>query len=109
MVGEDDSVTHSNGQSRSKRSAHNAAASSHSPQKQQQQQQQLLRKRTHIPPELRMLKVEVQSLNGQYVPLEPNALEPTCFETAFFEGKAMLLVRTNPIEPHLECFFAGRK
>jgi len=59
-------------------------------------------------PPIRTLKVELLS-NGSFIPCIPNAREPTPFETDFFRGQAMILVRTNPIDEHFKTIFLGRK
>jgi hypothetical protein len=63
---------------------------------------------TNPPPVINTLKVELLS-NGVYGNMVPNAREPTPFETDFFKGTAMLIVRTVPIDPHYAFFFEGKK
>ena len=58
-------------------------------------------------PALRTLKVELLS-NGSFISCVPNAREPTPFETDFFKGQAMILVRTNPIDELYKSIFLGR-
>lgn len=61
-------------------------------------------------PPIRTLKVELLSNNSQnYVPCIPNAREPTPFETEFFKGVAMIVIRTKPIDPRFKEFFEGRR
>lgn len=81
-------------------------------------EEHLYRKDTAVPPTIspvpeppiRTLKVEILSNNSQsYVPLIPNAREPTPFETEFFKGVAMLVIRTKPVDPFFHAFFHGRK
>lgn len=58
-------------------------------------------------PPIRTLKVELRSGNN-FIPITPNAREPTAFDTEFFGGKAMIVIRTAPIDTHFENFFVGR-
>lgn len=57
------------------------------------------------------LKCELMTLspdspNGyHFVPVTPNAREPTNFETEFFKGHAMLMVRTDPLDDVMTPFF----
>jgi hypothetical protein len=60
------------------------------------------------PPLMPTLRVELLS-NGVYKTILPNAREPTAFETDFFKGEAMLIIRTAPIDPHFSIFFEGKK
>ena len=60
------------------------------------------------PPIMNTLKVELLS-NGVYRAISPNAREPSPFETDFFKGIAMLIVRTVPIDSHYGIFFEGKK
>lgn len=61
-------------------------------------------------PPIRTLKVELLSHNStKYVPCIPNAREATPFETEFFKGVAMIVIRTKPIDEHFHDFFHGRK
>lgn len=60
-------------------------------------------------PPIRTLKVELLSNNSSsFIPCIPNAREPTPFETEFFKGHAMIIVRTNPIDENFKCIFEGR-
>jgi hypothetical protein len=60
-------------------------------------------------PPIRTLKVELLSGNSTtYVPCIPNSREPTPFETEFFKGIAMIVIRTNPIDPNFADFFDGK-
>jgi hypothetical protein len=59
-------------------------------------------------PPIRTLRVELMSGNG-FVPIIPNSREPTPFETEFFKGFAMLMIRTKPVDMHFNNFFEGRK
>jgi hypothetical protein len=57
----------------------------------------------------RTLKLEILSDNSQtWVPAQPNSREPIPFETEFFKGHAMLVVRTNPVDPLFQSFFNGK-
>ncbi len=61
-------------------------------------------------PPIRTLKVELLSQNSTaFVPLIPNSRDPTPFETEFFKGHAMLMIRTKPIDQYFNNFFEGRK
>ena len=60
------------------------------------------------PPVMNTLKVELLT-NGKYQSLTPNAREPMPFETDFFKGVSMLVVRTAPIDSHYAIFFEGKK
>eukprot|EP01031_Cornospumella_fuschlensis_P034759 gene34759-42090_t len=61
-------------------------------------------------PPIRTLKVELLSNNSEsYVPCIPNARDPTPFETEFFKGIAMIIIRTKPIDPRFREFFEGRR
>lgn len=60
------------------------------------------------PPVMNTLKVELLS-NGKYSTILPNAREPAPFETDFFKGTSMLVVRTVPIDDHYGIFFEGKK
>lgn len=54
--------------------------------------------------------LEAQLLSGkQFVPIIPNSLEPTPFDTGVFKGHAMLVVRTAPIDPKFASFFEGKR
>jgi hypothetical protein len=58
---------------------------------------------------IRTLKLEILSENSQtYVQAYPNSLAPIPFETEFFKGHAMLVVRTNPVDPNFRTFFMGK-
>lgn len=60
-------------------------------------------------PPIRTLKVELLSENStKFIPMVPNAREPTPFETEFFKGIAMIVIRTAPIDKNFECYFVGR-
>lgn len=60
-------------------------------------------------PPIRTLKVELLTENStKFIPCIPNSREPTPFETEFFKGHAMIIIRTNPMDMHFENFFAGR-
>lgn len=81
-------------------------------------EEHLNRKDTAVPPTIsptpdpavRTLKVEILTNNSNsYAPLIPNAREPTPFETEFFKGHAMLIIRTKPVDPFFYQFFHGRK
>lgn len=61
-------------------------------------------------PAINTLKVELLSDNSKsYVPLKPNSLQATPFETETFKGICMLMVRTEPLDPNFESFFLGKK
>jgi hypothetical protein len=61
-------------------------------------------------PPIRTLRVELLSQNSTgYVNMIPNSRDPTPFETEFFKGHAMLMIRTKPIDPYFNNFFEGRK
>jgi hypothetical protein len=60
------------------------------------------------PPVMNTLKVELLS-NGKYITILPNSREPVPFETDFFKGLSMLVVRTAPIDSHYGIFFEGKK
>lgn len=81
-------------------------------------EEHLFRKDTVVPPgisptpdpPIRTLKVEILTNNSNsYATLIPNAREPTPFETEFFKGVAMLIIRTKPVDPFFHQFFFGRK
>lgn len=58
---------------------------------------------------VRTLKLELLSNNStSYIQCYPNAKDPTPFETEFFKGKAMLVVRTKPVDPNFTSFFMGK-
>lgn len=60
-------------------------------------------------PPIRTLKVELLSHNSsKYIPCQPNSREPTPFETEFFKGIAMIMVRTKPVDPFFQSFFNGK-
>jgi hypothetical protein len=60
-------------------------------------------------PPIRTLKVELLSHNSsRFIPVIPNSREPTPFETEFFKGVAMIVIRTAPIDMRFEHFFVGR-
>lgn len=54
------------------------------------------------------LKVEILS-KGQYISCSPNPKYPMPFETEYFRGVMMLLVRTNPVDPLYKKFFENPK
>jgi hypothetical protein len=60
------------------------------------------------PPVMNTLKVELLS-NGKYQAMAPNSREPVPFETDFFKGTSMIVVRTAPIDEHYKMFFEGKK
>lgn len=58
---------------------------------------------------VRTLKLEILSENSSsFVVASPNSREPIPFETEFFKGTAMLVVRTNPVDPNFQSFFNGK-
>ncbi len=58
---------------------------------------------------LRTLRLEILSENSStFVVASPNSREPIPFETEFFKGHAMLVVRTNPVDPPFQSFFNGK-
>lgn len=63
---------------------------------------------SNLPPVMNTLKVELLN-NGKFNTIVPNAREPAPFETEFFKGVSMLVVRTSPIDAHYNNFFEGRK
>lgn len=65
-------------------------------------------KDSNPPPVMNTLKAELLS-NGKYNSILPNSREPVPFETDFFKGTSMLVVRTAPIDPHYRIFFEGKK
>jgi hypothetical protein len=60
-----------------------------------------------IPGSTRTLKLEIFS-DGVFIAAQPNSREPIPFETDFFKGHAMLVVRTNPVDPLFQSFFNGK-
>lgn len=60
------------------------------------------------PPVMNTLKAELLN-NGKFNTILPNAREPAPFETEFFKGVSMLVVRTAPIDSHYSIFFEGKK
>jgi hypothetical protein len=60
------------------------------------------------PPAMPTLRTEVLN-NGKYQAMLPNSREPVPFETDFFKGTVMLVVRTAPIDDHFKIFFEGKK
>jgi hypothetical protein len=65
-------------------------------------------KDTNPPPVMNTLRAELLT-NGKYQPILPNSREPIPFETDFFKGLAMIVVRTAPIDDHYKMFFEGKK
>ena len=65
-------------------------------------------KSSNPPPVMNTLKVELLS-NDKYQSILPNSREPAPFETEFFKGVSMLVVRTAPIDEHYRIFFEGKK
>lgn len=53
------------------------------------------------------LKVEILS-KGEFIPCPPNPKYPIPFETDLFKGIALLVIRTNPIDPMYKSMFTGK-
>jgi len=61
-------------------------------------------------PIIRGLEVTVLSNNSKsYVPCPPNARTPVPFETEIFKGHVLLILRTDPPDPHFRSLFEGNK
>ncbi len=61
-------------------------------------------------PPIPTLEAAILSNNGKsHVVFPPNSRQPIPFETETFKGVAMLVVRTNPIDPMFKEFFEGRR
>ena len=61
-------------------------------------------------PIIRGLEVAVLSNNSKsYVPCPPNSRTPIAFETEIFKGHVLLILRTNPPDPHFKQLFEGKK
>ena len=61
-------------------------------------------------PIIRGLEVSVLSNNSKsYVPCPPNARSPVPFETEIFKGHVLLVLRTDPPDPHFRALFEGNK
>ena len=61
-------------------------------------------------PIIRGLEVAVLSNNSKsYVPCPPNSRTPVPFETEIFKGHILLILRTNPPDPHFKQLFEGKK
>eukprot|EP01038_Epipyxis_sp_PR26KG_P007270 gene7270-9909_t len=59
---------------------------------------------------IRSINVELLTDNSaSFIKCIPNSKTATPFETPVFKGVAMILIRTDPIEKHLECFFVGKR
>jgi hypothetical protein len=55
------------------------------------------------------LKSEILSdMSRTFLPCPPNSREPIPFETEFFKGHALLLIRTSPVDPQFQSFFNGK-
>ena len=65
---------------------------------------------SHARPPIHTLDVHLQSDDSPFglVPCPPNSRTPTPFETDLFKGVALLIVRTNPLDPHYRNFFPGK-
>lgn len=51
----------------------------------------------------------LSNLSKNYIPCPPNSRKPVPFETEFFKGIALLVVRTKPEDPHCANFFGPPK
>jgi hypothetical protein len=51
----------------------------------------------------------LSNMSRSYIPCPANAREETPFETEFFSGVALLVVRTKPPDEHYASFFGGGK
>jgi hypothetical protein len=61
------------------------------------------------PPIFNTIRADLLSENSKnFIPCIPNAREPTPFETEFFKGVCMFIVRTNPVDPYFQSFFNGK-
>jgi hypothetical protein len=60
-------------------------------------------------PPLTTIESALYFAGQDHVVFPPNTQEPVPFETDFFKGYAMLVVRTEPIVPQFTQFFAGKR
>jgi hypothetical protein len=69
-----------------------------------------LKRNLNLPPSIPTLEAAILTENGKrHVPFLPNSREPVPFETESFKGHAMLVVRTDPIDPLFREFFEGKR
>ncbi len=60
-------------------------------------------------PVINTLKVELLSENStKFVSCTPNGREPVPFETEFFKGLAVIIIRTIPVDEYFKSFFMGK-
>lgn len=60
-------------------------------------------------PPLTTVESAVYLTGHDHVVFPPNSQDPIAFETDFFKGQMMLVVRTEPIIPEFKQFFAGKR
>ncbi len=67
-------------------------------------------KSTSLPfPVINTLKVDLLSENStKFISCTPNGREPVPFETEFFKGVAVLIIRTSPVDEYFKSFFMGK-
>jgi hypothetical protein len=60
-------------------------------------------------PVINTLKVDLLSENStKFISCTPNGREPVPFETEFFKGVAVIIIRTSPVDEYFKSFFMGK-
>eukprot|EP01035_Chromulina_nebulosa_P017045 gene17045-22554_t len=61
-------------------------------------------------PVIPSLKSEILSEQSKkFIPCPPNPKSPIPFETELFKGYSLIVLRTDPVDPHYQSFFLGKR
>ena len=64
----------------------------------------------HITPNFPTIRVEILSNNSkEYVACQPNSRTPVPFETEYFKGVVLLMLRTDPLDMHYHHMFSNNR